>query len=91
MTAASDSKNPPMCGDFVVTEKAFHIAHVLCTLEELKQKGLIKGGPVCDLEMLQAIRTVGRRHGYEPPDDRTTHSLVQYFKRGGGFDTEFSV
>lgn len=79
----SQTNGKLMCGDVEVTEATYHLSLFFIAITELRDRGLVAGGPDVDLEMMRAIKTVGKRAGLREPTQDEMRQLTDYMRSGG--------
>ena len=69
----------PLFEGVPVTKGMYHLAFVLVTCEELKEKGLLIGGPEIDVPRMRGLVAAGES-AYEKPTDAEIQSIMDYLQ-----------
>ena len=64
------------------------LAVFILSCEELKEDGLIEGGPIVNREVLSAIKVIGESMGFSEPTSQEIVECVDVYKAGGLLDQD---
>lgn len=74
----------PTYGPITVDRKMFVVAHVLRSLQRLRDAGLVEGGVTADIASMEGILEVGRAAGYQEPTKEELEGALSYFRDPSG-------
>ena len=75
----------------VIDRDVFVAANFFLAANELKEKGLIDGGPDIDKKGLLAIVKLGKSMGFDEPSKDEIKSIAYYMREGGKWEKESKV
>ena len=73
---------------FVIDQEMFQLAVFIQSLELLRSKGLVMGGPELLPGVADAIVVIGRSMGLTEPSDEQLVEMADYTKRGGEWEKD---
>ena len=72
----------------VINRDVFVVASFLLTVNGLKEKGLVSGGPDIDKKGILAIVKLGRSMGFDEPSKDEIMAITYYMREGGKWEKE---
>jgi hypothetical protein len=74
---------------FVIDEPMFVVAFCIKTIGDLKELGLVGGGPEMKPGVAEAILVIGKSMGFSEPSQEDVENFLSYTRRGGDWEKEF--